>query len=203
MEALRPKGMAADIVFPLIERGAVDFLAGATLASGDAQISKDGGSLSSTANLPIGIGGGLYKLTLTATEMDADRVAVVLVDQTSPKEWEDQALLVATYQDTYQAKVWYIDDNGGSADRYVAVFFRNGNVLSAGDVTSPQIRVYAVSDGSDLVAATSMTQVGASDAFRYTETTNRIADGAAYVVKVTATIDGAARQWLQPVGRDS
>ncbi|MBN1430448.1 MAG: hypothetical protein JXB07_18910 [Anaerolineae bacterium] len=202
MEIVRPKGVEAVVIFPLIERGSIDFATGLSFASGDVVVSKDGGSVANTTNLPTEIGNGLYKLTLTATEMSADLVSVVLVDQTTVKTWEDQALLLATYDDTYQAKVWYIDDETAGEDRYVAAFFKNGNVLDAASVTSPEIQVYQVADGADLVAATGMTQVGSTDSFRYTEGSNRIVDGAAYVIKVTATIDSATRQWLQPIGRD-
>lgn len=202
MEIVRARAVAAEVVFPLITRGAVDFVTGATFAAGDCKVSKDGGATANTTNLPTEISDGLYKLTLTATEMTADRVAVVLADQTSPKVFEDQAVLIGTYSDTYQAKVWYIDDENASEDRYVAVWFKNGNVLAAASIADQEIQVYQISDGADLVAAVAMTQVGATDSFRYVEATNRITDGAAYVIKATATIDGATRQWLQAIGRD-
>jgi hypothetical protein len=198
----KARGIETTVVFVLIARGATDFVTGATFAAGDIKISIDGAATANTTNLPSEIGNGLYKITLTAAEMDADTVSVTMVDQTSPKVFEDQGWLIATHENTYQAKVWYIDDENAAEDRYVAVFYRNGNVLEAGDVTSPQIQVYDVADGSDLVAAVGMVQAGTTDSFRHIEDTDRIEDGAAYVIKITATIDGASRQWLQPMGRD-
>ncbi len=203
MEILRARAVAAEVVFPLITRGNTDFIAGATFAAGDIKISKDGGAVANTTNTPTEISNGLYKITLTATEMTADRVSVVIVDQTSPKVWEDQGLLLATFEDTYQAKVWYNDNEASATDRYVVAFFKNGNVLAAASVTTPQIQVIKAVDGTDLVAVTALTQIGTTDSYRKDEVANRMADGATYVVKVTATIDGATRTWLQPMGRDN
>lgn len=188
----------------MIERGAIDYLPGATIAAGDVKISKDGGAFANITNLPSHIGSGIYKLTLTAVEMDADRIAVTVIDQTVPKDWEDQAILIATYQDTYQMKVWLIDDDGGTTDRYLVAFFKNGMPLGAASISNPQIQVFKAADGSDLVAAAAMAQIGSQDAYKYDATgAARIADGAGYIAKVTAVIDGATRTWLQPVGRDS
>lgn len=188
----------------MIERGAIDYLPGATIAAGDVKISKDGGAFANASNLPAHIGSGVYKLTLTAAEMDADRIALVVIDQTAPKDWEDQTILIATYQDTYQMKVWLIDDNGGITDRYLAAFFKNGMPLGAASISNPQIQVFKAVDGSDLVAATALSQIGSQDAYKFDATGSaRITDGAGYIAKVTASIDGAVRQWLQPVGRDS
>ena len=102
----------------------------------------------------------------------------------------------------YQAKVWLFDDNGGSTDRYVTVWYKNGEPIVAG-ITTPLIQVFAISDGTDLIASTAMTQIGATGTYRKDEATNRIVAGAGYIAKVTATIDSAARTWYQPVGRDS
>lgn len=101
---------------------------------------------------------------------------------------------------TYQAKVWFIDDNNGITDRYIVAWFKNGGLITAG-ITDPKIQVIKVADGTNLIAQTSMTVVG--NAFRYNEIVNLIIDGVAYIVQVTATIDGSTRTWVQPIGRDS
>lgn len=102
----------------------------------------------------------------------------------------------------YQAKVWIIDDNGGTTDRYVTIWHKNGEPLITG-ITSPTIQVIKVADGTDLVASAAMTQIAATGLYRYSEATNRIVNGVAYIVKVEATIDGGTRTWYQPIGRDS
>ncbi len=105
----------------------------------------------------------------------------------------------------YQAKVWMADDNnaGTPTDRYAAVWFRNSTPVVSG-ITSPTIEVIKASDGSDLIASSTMTQIAATGLYRYNATgSERIADGAMYIAKVTATIDGATRSWFQQISRDS
>lgn len=97
MEVKRKYNTSAKILFPLITKGAPDFLEGATLAAGDATISKDEGAFASTTNTIVDEGNGWYSLTLTSTEMQAARIMLSIRDQTDPKEWEDQAIAVETY----------------------------------------------------------------------------------------------------------
>src|SRR5712664_4154497 len=53
------------------------FLSGITFAAGDVKISKDGGAEANIVTLPTEIGTtGIYKVTLTATEMQASVVCV-------------------------------------------------------------------------------------------------------------------------------
>jgi len=69
-----------------------------TIASGDFKVSKDGGTLTNLATLPTvePAGSVMVKLTLSATEMNADNVTIVGIDQTSTKEWADFALNIPT-----------------------------------------------------------------------------------------------------------
>lgn len=97
MEVQRKYGVEAKIIFPLVTKDAADFLTGATLAAGDATISKDEGVFASTTNTIVEEGNGFYSLTLTATEMQAARICVSIRDQTATKEWEDQAVIMSTY----------------------------------------------------------------------------------------------------------
>lgn len=111
------------------------------------------------------------------------------------------AAALASDLNTYQAKVALVDDNGGTADRYVVSWYKNGNLLTSG-ITSPTIQVIKAADASDLVASTAMTEI-ASASYRYVEATDRIVAGVAYIAIVAATIDGSTRSFRQPVGRDS
>jgi hypothetical protein len=99
MGALQRKyGVAATLLCPLIDFGATDFEATpVTFAAGDVLVSKDEGAFANIGTLPSHEGYGMYSMPLTATEMEAARVMVVLVDQSSPKLWEDQAILVESY----------------------------------------------------------------------------------------------------------
>jgi hypothetical protein len=76
------------------------FKSSPTIASGDFKVDKDGGGLNNLATLPSvdPTSTALVKITLSSTEMNADVVTVVGVDQTSPKEWADFVLSIPTTQ---------------------------------------------------------------------------------------------------------
>lgn len=109
---------------------------------------------------------------------------------------------VAADMDSYSAKIGLLDDDGGTADRYEVAWFKNGNWITSG-ITSPTIQVVKSSDGTNLFAATAMTEIGSLHLFKKTESTDRIVDGASYWAIARATIDGSTREWPQVVGRDS
>lgn len=96
MAELRKYGVQDKIYFPLITKDAADFLSGATHASGDTKIIKDGGTSANTTNAFVDEGNGFYSLTLTATEMQAAVICVTIIDQ-GTKDFEDQAVLIDTY----------------------------------------------------------------------------------------------------------
>ena len=93
---LRRYGTATQIQFALITAGGTDFESGATFASGDVQISKDGGAFANATNSPSHIGNGIYALNLTATEMEAKNVVVTVIDQDATKVFEDQMIPLST-----------------------------------------------------------------------------------------------------------
>lgn len=105
-------------------------------------------------------------------------------------------------QPRYQAYVNLLVDRLGASDRYTVTFFKDGNLVVSG-IASVQLEVVKAVDGTDLIAPTSMAQIGTSGAYRYTEAVNRVVKGAAYTAKVSATIGGVAMAWTRPVGRDS
>lgn len=108
---------------------------------------------------------------------------------------------VAADMNAYHAKVWVVREST-TADHYAVVFFKNGQPVTSG-ITSPTIQVIKASDGTDLIASGALTEVGALGIYRKDESTNKMTAGAIYFAKVTATIDGSTREWLQQVGRDS
>lgn len=75
-----------------------NFKSSPTLAAGDFKIDKDGAGLTNLATLPTNSPSGtvLVLLDLSATEMDADVVTIVCIDQTSPKEWSDLVISIPT-----------------------------------------------------------------------------------------------------------
>lgn len=74
------------------------FKSNPTIAAGDFKVSKDGGALSNLTTLPAvePASSVMVLLVLSSTEMNADSVVVVGVDQTSPKEWADFVLSIPT-----------------------------------------------------------------------------------------------------------
>lgn len=108
---------------------------------------------------------------------------------------------VATDMDHYAAKVWVIKE-GSTADHYAVAFYKNGQRVTSG-VTSPTIQVIKGSDGTDLIASTTLTEIGSTHRFKKDESTNKMVAGQVYFAVVTATIDGSARSWDQQIGRDS
>jgi len=105
--------------------------------------------------------------------------------------------------DTYQAKVWVIDDDGGSTDRYIIAWFKNAQPITTtpSDLTN-SFQVFKV-DGSKLITDGDPTIISGTKYETITEGTNRMVDGVVYIVQVTASIDSATRTWAQPIGRDS
>lgn len=74
------------------------FKSSPTIAAGDFKVDKDGGGLTNLTTLPSVDPSGtvLVKVTLSATEMNADVVTIVGIDQTTPKEWSDFILCIPT-----------------------------------------------------------------------------------------------------------
>jgi len=74
------------------------FKSNPTIAAGDFKVSKDGGALANLTTLPTvaPAGSALVTITLSNTEMNADVVTIIAVDQTSPKEWADLVISIPT-----------------------------------------------------------------------------------------------------------
>ncbi len=74
------------------------FKSNPTIAAGDFKVDKDGGGLTNLSTLPSvdPASTKLVKITLSATEMNADVVTVVCSDQTDPPEWADYVFSIPT-----------------------------------------------------------------------------------------------------------
>ena len=93
---LRKYDVSVTLDLGLFQPDGVDLETGASFASGDLVIMKDEGAEVNTTNLPTDEGTG-YSLVLTATEMQAARIVVYIIDQTATKVWLDDYLVVETY----------------------------------------------------------------------------------------------------------
>lgn len=74
------------------------FKSNPTIAAGDFKVDKDGGGLNNLSTLPSVDPSStvLVKITLSATEMNADVVTLVGIDQTATKEWADIVISIPT-----------------------------------------------------------------------------------------------------------
>lgn len=132
---------------------------------------------------------------LDAANLPADVDAIL--DDT-----ETDGVVLASSEDVYHADIDLTIDDANSQDEYTVQWIKNGAPVTSG-ITVPKIQVVKRADGTDLIAATAMTQIGSTGSYKYTEATNRITAGEAVVVVVTATIDSATRTWKRPAGRDA
>ena len=75
-----------------------NFKSNPTIAAGDFKVDKDGGGLTNLTTLPSvsPASSVLVLVTLSATEMNADVVTLVCIDQTATKEWSDLVISIPT-----------------------------------------------------------------------------------------------------------
>lgn len=105
--------------------------------------------------------------------------------------------------DLYHADIQLHIDEANTQDEWTVTAFKNGVRLTSG-VTSPTIQVVKRADGTDLVAATALTEIGTTESFKKDcVTTERTTAGEAVVAIFSATIDGGTRTFSRVVGRDS
>jgi hypothetical protein len=153
---------------------------------------------------------GWYEVPLDATDTDTIGILIVAINESGafPVWREFQVVSPVIYDflmngtNVYQAKVWMFDDNGGTTDRYVVCFYKNGQPITS-NITSPTIEVIEAVDGSNLIASTSLSEIASTGLYKYDEDTDRIVNGAAYIAKIEASIDSEPCNWFQPIGRDS
>jgi hypothetical protein len=98
MHLLAKYGVAFSFEAPIPKVDDTDFAATGdwTPATGDVKVSKDGGNVANIATLPVAVGGAgsvLWTWALSATEMQAARITIQVVDAAV----ENQAFVVQTY----------------------------------------------------------------------------------------------------------
>lgn len=109
---LRKYGVSFTINFELFEVSGADFRVDAPFAAGDLKIMKDEGAETNTVNLPTDEGTG-YSLVITATEAEAARIVIYLVDQTATKVWIDRKIIIETYGHASAQHAFDFDDAAG------------------------------------------------------------------------------------------
>lgn len=105
--------------------------------------------------------------------------------------------------DVYHADITLICDELNSQDEYIVIWFKNG-IRQTGGITAPTIQVVKRVDGTDLIASTAMTQIGSTQAYKYTASgSERQTAGEGCLVIVGATIAAGGRTFAKALGRDS
>jgi hypothetical protein len=129
-------GQAYTLNFNLYEVDGVDFRTDASFAAGDVKIMKDNGAEANTTNLPSDEGQG-YSLVLTATEMQAARIVIYIVDQTSTKVWLDIAIAIETYGNASAQHAFDLDtaSTAQTGDSYARLGAPAGASIAADLVT--------------------------------------------------------------------
>jgi hypothetical protein len=93
---LRKYGTQTTIDFTLYKLDGTGLKTDAAHATGDVKIMKNEGDEANTANGFTDEGQG-YSIVLTAAEMEAARVVLYVVDQSSPQVWLDTTIVIDTY----------------------------------------------------------------------------------------------------------
>lgn len=98
------RGKALDLYLPLMSNDT--FTLNPTIAAGDAMVSTDGAAFANLTTLPAETpaNGRLVKFSLSAAEMNGNSVVLRMMDQTSPPEWGDLVVNIATMPSSYLAK---------------------------------------------------------------------------------------------------
>lgn len=225
------KGQAYRATFPIWDADG-DLVTGATGL--DSEISKDAGTFTDCTNeaTEIATSSGIYYLDISSTETNADTVAIIVKTSTSgakttplifyPQEagdiktnvtyWSGTAVgspatagypVVTLKDDLYHADIQFTRDQANTQDEYTLSWFKNGVRVTSG-ITVPTIQVIKRSDGSDLIASSTPTQIASTGTYKYDATTTaRQTVGESVLVVVTATIDAATRSFSRLIGRDS
>lgn len=143
-------GVARHIYIPIIKRAVIDFAVSAdwTPTAGDVKISKDGGAFANVTNLPTAIAsantGAEWDFSLTATEMQAAQVVVIISDAAT-KAVEDQSFIIETYGN---ASAQHAMDFGTATIVASSVAALAANVITAASIAADAITAAKVADGT-------------------------------------------------------
>jgi hypothetical protein len=140
---LRKYGIETTLNFELYDTDGASLQTGAAHAAGDTNIMKDEGAEDATDNGFTDEGRG-YSIVLTATEMEAARVMVYVVDQTSPKAWIDKVLIIETYGDASAQHAFDLD----TATQNVNVSSISNDAITAAAIATGAIDADAIADSA-------------------------------------------------------
>jgi len=170
---------------------------GAWTATGNNTVLGAMKALMSKVSLTVSDIGGTYDSTKHSTEAMVGSVDAILADTGT-----DGVVLTSAY-DLYTAHIELTVDEANSKDEWTVIWFKNGARVTSG-ITVPTIQIVKRADGTDLIGAAAMTQIGTTGAYKYDATTTaRSTAGEAVLAVVAATIDAASRSFAKVITRDS
>ncbi len=148
-----------------------------------------------------GVGSGTFDETTDSGEATVDRGNTAWPTATGFAV-PGSAMALVDAEDVYHADIQLTIDEANPQDEYTVIWHKNGVAITSG-ITVPKIQVVKRADGTDLIANTAMTEIGATETFKYDSPAARVTAGEAVVAVATATIDAATRTWKRVLGRDS
>ena len=168
---LRKYGVQTTINFNLATYATpTDLFVSAAHASGDTKVMKDEGAEANTTNGFTDEGQG-YAIVLTATEMQAERVVLYIVDQTGPKAWMDEVVIVETYGNASAQHAFDLDDanptiDGTLSGAIVAASFGAGAIdaaaIASNAITAAKIATDAITSAKIATDAIGAAQIAAN-----------------------------------------
>ena len=183
-------GTAATISFPVIAFSTSSFhnsLTTTLFAAGDFKISLNYADFTNTATLPsITPGGRSIVLSLTSAEMSAAHIELMIVDQTSPKVWEDQAVVIETYGTTSAQHGF--NRNSNTVTAHVTSFA--ANAISAAAIADSAIDAATIATDakSRILKNTALSNF----MFLMVDSTDHVTSKTGLTITATRSIDGAA-----------
>lgn len=93
----RPYNQATEVIgIALTVRGSADILFNPVVGVDDVVLDQNGDGFSMPENAPVVGDDGLVQLRLSASEMACKRLVICFTDQSVPKQWEDEIIIIDT-----------------------------------------------------------------------------------------------------------
>ena len=168
---------------------------------GDGLIINSAGSGKVDVNATLPDSAGIGSILSDVAEILDDTSTTGVVVAASSKN----GYALSSAYDLYHADIQFTRDEAHEQDEYTVTWFKNGVRIVTG-ISAATIRVVNREDGTDLVdAETEMAEITATGSYKYNEDEvgNRIVNGEAALVIVSASIDGNTRSFARLVGRDA
>jgi hypothetical protein len=180
----RKYGEAATFNFVLFATDGIDFAAAVTHQAGDTTIMKDEEAEANTTNGFVDEGNG-YSLSLTATEMEAARIVIYVVDQ-GTKAWLDTALLIETYGHASAQHEFDLDSAGAALSTAAIADAVWDEALADHDTEDTVGNVF-----NDLVEESSDIYIFTSGALANAPTAGYGAGAITFTYTLTSTVDAS------------